>query len=261
MTCPEYDSFAEFYDSVVPYRERPDIGFYLEEVAKADGPVLELGCGTGRVLLPIAREGTPIVGLDRSGEMLAICRQKLNQESSETRAHVTLLHADMRAFGLQKRFGLITVPFRAFQHLLRVEDQLQALSEIRSHLLPGGRLILDLFNPALHFLVDASFAVHPVVEPPFTQPDGSTVVRSHRIVARDLHTQVQDVEMSYDITRVDGTQSVRSVRFKLRYLFRFEVEHLLERSGFRVEALYADYDRKPYGSVYPGELIFVATGM
>lgn len=261
MTCPEYDSFAEFYDFVVPYRERPDLGFYLEEVAKTGGPVLELGCGTGRVLVPIAREGTPIVGLDLSGEMLAICRRKLEQESSETSARASLMRADMRTFGLQKRFALITVPFRAFQHLLTVDDQRQALAEIRDHLAPGGTMILDLFNPALHFLVDASFAVHPVVEPPFTQPDGSTVVRSHRIVARDLHMQIQQVEMNYDVTSADGTQMVRSVRFKLRYLFRFEVEHLLERSGFRVEALYADYDRKPYGSVYPGELIFVARRM
>jgi len=95
-------------------------------------------------------------------------------------------------------------------------------------------------------------------EPAFTMPDGRQVVRRARILSRDLLQQVQDVEMIYDVTYPDGHTERHLDHFPMRYLFRYEAEHLLVRAGFTVEAVYADYDRSPYGSKYPGELIFLA---
>ncbi len=89
-------------------------------------------------------------------------------------------------------------------------------------------------------------------------PDGRKVLRSHRVVSRDLFNQVQDIEFIYSVSYPDGHQEQLLHRTQMRYLFRFEAEHLLARTGFRVDALYADYDKSPYGSKYPGELIFVA---
>jgi hypothetical protein len=89
-------------------------------------------------------------------------------------------------------------------------------------------------------------------------PDGRRVVRSYRIAGRDYFAQVQDVEFTIDVTHPDGRRETNREQFALRYLFRYEVEHLLERCGFNVEAIYADYDRSPYGSKYPGELIAIA---
>jgi SAM-dependent methyltransferase len=256
--CPEYDEFAEYYDHVLPYRNRDDVGFFVDLARAARGPVLEVACGTGRVLLPCARAGAQVVGLDLSAGMLDVCRQRLAREPADVRARVELYQADMRTFDLGRQFDLITTPFRGFQHLLAVGDQQLALRAIRRHLADGGRFVLDLFNPSLHFLGDERWLVNPLVEPAFSMPDGRSVVRSFRVVERDYFSQVQRLAMDYDVTWPDGRSERRSSRFDLRYLFRFEAEHLLVREGFEIEALYGDYQRRAYGETeYPGELVFV----
>lgn len=132
------------------------------------------------------------------------------------------------------------------------------LHSIHRHLLPGGQLVLDLFNPSLPYLVDEGRQQEQGDEPEFTMPDGRRVVRRFRVAERDYFSQVQHVELIYYVTHPDGRHERMVHSFPMRYLFRFEAEHLLARCGFAVEALYADYDKKPYGSEYPGELIFVA---
>ena len=139
-----------------------------------------------------------------------------------------------------------------------VDDQLACLASIRNHLADGGRLILDVFNPSLSLLMDDRYLDEHGEEPEFTMADGRRVVRRERTVTRDLFNQVQDVELIYYVTHTDGREERLVHRFQMRYLFRFEAEHLLARSGFQVEALYADYDKSPHGSKDPGELIFVA---
>jgi SAM-dependent methyltransferase len=251
-------AFAEFYDHVIPYRDRGDVAFFVEMARQAGGPVLELGCGTGRVLIPTARAGVEIVGLDVSRAMLAVCREKLLQEPADVQARVHVVQVDMRAFVLGRTFHLVTVPFRAFQHLLTVEEQLLCLERIRGHLVPAGRLILDVFNPSLRRLVDDRYLVEPEQEPPFTMPDGRRVVRESRLVSRDLFRQTLDVELSYTVTTPGGREERLVHLLPVRYFFRFEVDHLLARSGFVVEAVYADYDQNPYGTKDLGELIFLA---
>jgi SAM-dependent methyltransferase len=254
----EYGASAEFYDYVPPYSDRPDIAFWTAVAVESCGPVLEVGCGTGRVLIPTARAGIEIVGLDLSQSMLAICMRRLAQEPADVRARVTLVEGDMRDFRLGRQFALATMPFRPFQHLITVEEQIACLETLHRHVAPGGRLILDLFNPSLPFLVDGSRQNEYGDEPEFSLPDGRRVVRRFRTARWDWLTQVQEVEIIYYVTHVDGQQERLVHAFPMRYLFRYEAEHLLVRCGFRIEALYADFDKSLYGSTYPGELIFVA---
>ncbi|MFQ5593985.1 MAG: class I SAM-dependent methyltransferase, partial [Anaerolineae bacterium] len=254
----EYGFVAEFYDHISPYRDRQDIDFFVGMAQRSGGPVLEIGCGTGRVLIPTARAGIDIAGLDLSESMLSVCREKLSREPEEVQLRVQLVKADMRQFDLGREFALATIPFRPFQHLITVEDQLACLKSVCRHLVAGGRLILDLFNPSLSFLVDEQRLEEAGDEPEFTMPDGRRVVRRHRIASRDLFNQVQEAELIYYVTHPDGREERLVHDFPMRYLFRFEAEHLLARAGFQVEELYADYDRSPYGSKYPGELIFMA---
>jgi hypothetical protein len=122
----------------------------------------------------------------------------------------------------------------------------------------GGKLILDIFNPMLEALVQKDFGKEMAEEPEFSLPDGRKVVRRHSVVSRNVANQINYVELVYYVTTPDGRQERLVQAFPMRYLFRFEAEHLLARAGFRVEQLYADYDKSPYGSKYPGELIFVA---
>ena len=253
-----YAFIAAFYDYVIPYRNRPDVAFFVEAAQESKGPVLEIGCGTGRVLIPTARAGIDIVGIDLSAHMLDVCRQRLRLEPEPVQSRIQLFQADMRNFELSRTFQLATLPFRPFQHLTTVEDQLACLKCIHNHLDRGGKLILDLFNPSMKALTSDDLGKEFGDEPEFEMPDGRRVVRRHKIVSRDYFTQITDVELIYDVTHPDGRQEQLVHAFPMRYFFRFEAEHLLMRSGFEVEAVYADFDKSPYGSKYPGELIFVA---
>jgi len=136
---------AAIYDAVHGHRD--DGGFWHEVTAAAAGPILELGCGTGRVLLPLARSGRAITGLDLSGAMLEHCRARLADEPPEVGDRVRLVESDMTSFDLGRRFAAIICPFGGFQQLRTVEQQLACLGRCREHLLPRGRLVLDVQNP------------------------------------------------------------------------------------------------------------------
>ena len=261
MTQPQDDQYAEtadFYDEIAPYRERGDVQFFVDLALEADGPVLEAGCGTGRVLLPTARAGVAITGLDYSDAMLDVCRAKVAREPESVARNVSLVQGDMRAFDLGRKFSLITLPFRPFQHLLTVEDQLAALGRMHAHLMPGGRLVLDIYNPMLERLVDGHYLTDYEVEPKVTLPDGRSLVRKGRTISRDLAEQTQEIQLLHELRDADGHVERTEQYITLRYFFRFEVEHLLARAGFEVEQRYGGYDKCPIGAVYPGELLFVA---
>jgi SAM-dependent methyltransferase len=258
MDPEQYAVTAEFYDYVVPYQTRQDVTFFVEAAQASGGPVLEVGCGTGRVLIPTARASIAISGIDLSPHMLDVCQRRLAQEPAEVQNRVQLEQADMRDFDLGQTFKLITIPFRPFQHLIEVEDQIACLRCIHRHLADDGRFILDLFNPFLPSLAREITGEEQSDEPEFTMPDGRRVIRRNRVVTRDVFKQYQDVELIYYVTHPDGHTERIVHAFPMRYLFRYEAEHLLVRCGFAVEALYADYDKSPFGSKNPGELIFVA---
>jgi SAM-dependent methyltransferase len=258
MDTEQYATTAEFYDHVMPYQTRQDVAFFVEAAQISGGPVLEVGCGTGRVLIPIARAGMAITGIDLSPYMLDICQRRLAQEPADVQSRIQIDQADMRDFDLGQTFKLITIPFRPFQHLIEVEDQIACLRCIHRHLAADGRFILDLFNPFLPALAREVTGEEQGEEPGFTMPDGRRVIRRNRVVARDVFKQYQDVELIYYITYPAGRTERQVHAFPMRYFFRYEVEHLLARCEFEVEALYADYDKSPFGSKNPGELIFVA---
>lgn len=254
----DFPFVAEFYDHIAAYRSRVDIPFYIEMAEMVSGSVLEVACGTGRILIPTARAGLEIVGLDLSEWMLAKCRDKLAGEPEEVQRRVELVKENMRDFDLGRSFELITVPFHSFQHLTELEEQFSCLRTIRRHLGERGRLVLDLFNPSVLLLADDSRKEEFGDEPEFELDDGRKVLMRSRVVSRDFFNQVIDCEMIFYVTYTDGREERLVHRFLMRYIFRYEAEHMLARCGFEVEHLYGDFDKSPYGSKYPGELIFVA---
>jgi SAM-dependent methyltransferase len=254
----EYAAVAEFYDSVPLYRQRPDVAFYVEAAIKAGGPVLEVGCGTGRVLISTAKAGIEIVGLDASPQMMDILRRRLEDESADVQSRVRLIEGDMRHFALGQKFRLATIPFRPFQHLLTVSDQIACLTTIHDHLEDNGRLVFDIFNPSLDVLVTKPVGEEFDADPEFVLDDGRRIFRRGRIVGHDRFTQVTQHELIYYVSHPDGRSERVVHSFSMRNTFRFEAEHLLARVGYEIEHLYADFGRAPYGSTYPGELIFVA---
>ena len=124
-----------------------EVDFYVEEVLDCGGPVLELGCGTGRVLLPIARSGIEITGIDIDNGLLEVLRGKLSGEDREVAQRIHILESDMAAFSTEKSYEIVIAPYRAFQHLLTIADQRQALDCIYRHLETGGRFVFNAFDP------------------------------------------------------------------------------------------------------------------
>ncbi len=245
----DYETIAGFYDS--GYAElaarRADGEFYSQLAREAQGPVLELGCGTGRVLLEIARLGFPCTGVDASARMLAELRKK------DPPRTLRLVHGSMQSFDLgEDRFRLIYAAFRSMQHLIEVEAQLACLACVRRHLAPGGVFAFDVFNPR--------FEVLAIDDPPEKvdlrfQHEGREVVR-HTQLRHDRAAQCIHLSMRYAASE-DATGSILgTAEFSMRYFFRFELEHLLARAGFRSLRFYGDFAR---GSVEGGsDLIVVA---
>ena len=249
---------AELYDLVPRYSGRRDLDFYLDICRSAGGKVLELGCGTGRVLMPIAAAGIEIVGLDLSPHMLANCRQNLLAQPKSVQNRIRLVQTSMMDFDLGEEFDSIIIPFRPFQHLVAVADQIACLRCAHRHLRPGGVLAFDLFQVALDKITDPRRKEEVEDIPEFELPDGRRMRRCGRFAATHRAEQYNDVEIIYYITHPDGGTERLVQGFPFRYFFRYEVEHLLARTGFDVAAVYGDFDNSPLTDNSP-EMIFVAT--
>jgi len=200
--------------------------------------------------------GKRVTGLDIAEKMLERAALKRSALYTEERERVHLVQGDMAKFDLGEKFKLIIIPFRPFQHLLEVREQMNCLECVRKHLAPGGRLILDVFQTDAERIHDpVHMRENPVTE--YKTSDGRQVRISERVAGFHRAAQVNDVEMIYSITHLDGRQERLVFAWPLRYFFRYEVEHLLARCGFRIMAEYGNFDHTPIHDDSP-EMIFVA---
>lgn len=248
---------AEFYDPVYEIRGPRDIDFFKDYSKNARGRTLELGCGTGRVLIPTAIAGCEITGLDISPKMLKKCQEKLAKEPGEVQEQVTLIQGNMTDFQTGEIYSLVTIPFRAFQHLLSVEEQKACLDCASKHLVSGGLLIIDLFQPLLPRLYDPKYTTEQEGQPDIRLPDGRTLRITDRVAAFHFDQQYNDVELIHYVTSPDGKTQRLVHAFPIRYFFRYEVEHLLSLCGFTIVELFGGFDRSEFSSNSP-EMIFVA---
>ena len=236
---------SSLYDFVPVYASRADVTFYVDEARASAGNVLEVGCGTGRVLIPTARADIAIDGLDESADMLSACARKLEREATEVRQRVELHQSDARDFELRKSFALVTAPFRVMQHQITIDDQLRFLAAVKRHLRPNGRFVFDVFNPSFAALVSADGTEREDV-PETRLPDGRSFRRTGRVKSVRFIEQVSEIELIYYVTDAAGGKTQRNVQsFDMRWYLREELTHLLARAGFSVAALYGDFDRSP----------------
>lgn len=258
MNSALYDSFiADYYDESPVVRGRvQDVAFYRHAAREFGDPILELGCGTGRITMALAEEGKRITGLDLSGRMLECAAKKRAALFTEERERVHLVQADMARFDLGEKFRLVIIPFRPFQHLLEVQEQQNCLECVRKHLAPGGRLILDVFQTDAERMHDPVHMRETLVTE-YKTTDGRQVRISERVAAFHRAEQINDVEMIYSVVHPGGREERLEFAWPLRYFFRYEVEHLLARCGFRIMAEYGNFDRTPIRDESP-EMIFVA---
>ncbi|MBI2203391.1 MAG: methyltransferase domain-containing protein [Candidatus Rokubacteria bacterium] len=258
MTAPTHDRLdAPIYDD---YQTgvAGDVPFYVEQARAAGGPVLELGCGTGRILIPVAGAGVKIVGLDISPSMLAVARDKIGKLPVDVQRRITLHEGDMRDFALGRTFPLVTIPYRAFLHLLTVEDQRRALACIHRHLDGGGQLVLNVFDPSLPLIVSRiADGGAPRRMGAFTHAGTGRLVVAWESFVYDLTRQMLDGHFIFDEYDASGlVVEKRYAALTLRWVYRYEMQHLLESAGFAIEALYSDFERTPFRA--GGEQVWVA---
>lgn len=247
----EYDRFARLYD-LEHQGYQDDILLYQNLATRCDGPVLELGCGSGRVSVPLATAGLQVTGVDTSGEMLALASRRAAKQGVGER--VRFEQVDVRRMAFDSVFALVLFPLNGFLHLLTVDDQLDTLDSVHRALLPGGMFVVDVGNPHTVFTAQHDgqllFRRHFVVE------EGGKGT-SYAITDTDLAAQRQAVTLLYDELRPDGVLRRTAVETVLRYVYHFEMVQLLERAGLTVDAVYGSYDLDPY-ETDSGIMLFVA---
>ncbi len=234
---------ARFFDA--------DYAGYLDDLPviqafaqRTGGPLLELGCGTGRLLIPLAQAGYAVTGVDLSPEMLRIAGAKA--ESAGVAERVTLVQGDYADAPLAGTYRLAFIVMNTFLHLRAQADQLRALRHWREHMAPGGTLLIDVFHPDVHQLADLDGRLE--WDKTWIDPESGATVMKWVTRTVDLAEQTLHVTLIYDEIAADGSLHRTVVPFDIRYLWRFEAELLLEKAGFTLEALYGDWDMGPFES-------------
>jgi ubiquinone/menaquinone biosynthesis C-methylase UbiE len=245
-----YDQIARFYD-IEHNNLRGDLLMYENLARHCGSPVLELGCGTGRVALHLASAGFEVTGLDASPAMMALAREKLARAGLAKR--VRLLEADLVDLALDQQFAMAILAINTFMHFLTIADQVRVLTAARRHLKPGSLLIIDLPRPDPSLDLGEPLTLNQA----FTDPASGKLILKLVTATLDPATQTRHLVLAYDETDATGIVRRTMASFQVHYFFRYEVELLLDKAGFAVEALYGSYDLDPYES--EGErMIFVA---
>ena len=245
----EFEGAGAYYYDAYDLGLEGDVEFYVEEAKTRGGPVLELACGTGRILLPLLEAGLEVDGLDRSPEMLAIAEQKLVEREPELQSRVMLHTGDMSNFKLDKRYPLIIIPHRSFMHLLTAEKQIDALMTIREHLTEDGCLIFNIVTPTIEeiagHLTPSGEAIK--MDDAFIFPETGNQVMCWN--SRRYYPEMQQIEQYFifdEINKVGRMINRAYTPLFVRYTHRFEMLHLLSLCGFTLENLYGDFEKGNY---------------
>lgn len=236
----DYDLIAPFYDSEHAQFDE-DIDMYRNFAELCGGAVLELACGSGRVLLPLASDGYAVTGVDTSAKMLDIARQRLQDAGVASRC--TLVQQDMRTLQLGRKFRMAFIALGSFSHITERADQQQALAAIRAHLSKGATFILDISNADARYMED--LGGHVLHQGTWRRDDG-TLLTHFVSPATTPDRHLLELTHFYDQHQQGGAVQ-RTVITTHLYLFgRSEMELLLEQAEFVVKDVYGDYDFGPY---------------
>jgi SAM-dependent methyltransferase len=256
------DASPDPYDAIAPWYDlehadiTDDIAMYAGFIAATGGPVLELGCGSGRVLVPLAEEGYTITGIDRSAVMLSRCQAAA--EAAGVTDDVTLVRGDMTDFDLgARRFRFAFVALGSFQHLATLGARRTALARLRMHVLPGATLVLDLAHGDLRRVVGA--AETGQVLHITTRRDPQTDAFITHTLAAQMGAEPATLALThwYDRHPQGGVVERVCIETEQAVMTRAEVELLLSATGWRLRHLYGDHALGEWDEASP-RLIAVA---
>jgi SAM-dependent methyltransferase len=216
------------------------LDFYVALARQANGPVLDVACGTGRILLPCLQAGVDIEGLDLFEPMLRTLRAKAAASGLSPRVH----QADMSDFSLPLRFALVMIPFNAFIHNMTQEAQISCLQHCRGHLRAGGQLVFDTFFPSLEVIGTPPNT--RVLEGELPHPQTGLPMRMYDTRTFDRVEQVQYSLNEIELLAADGSvQTVLRSQIRGRYIYKQEMELLLRVAGFARWEIHGDFDGRP----------------
>ena len=257
-----YDRIARYYDlshdSLID-----DIRFVLDLAATVAGPVLEIGCGSGRLMAPLARAGFDVTGVDTSSEMLARAQLRLVAEPPEVRARVRLIETDVKDLSLPhaEPFALIIFSYNTFMHLDEAGAG-AALKRLRPLLRAGGRLLIDVANPILLSMSadDPDFVLEDVLE---DKVHGETI-RQYTAYVGIPGEQVVDVTWVYEAgSAADGSEDgLKRTRAQMRYFYLYPHQYdlLLTLTGFRLVNLFGGYEGEQFDEESDRLILLAAPG-
>ncbi len=213
-----------------------DLQFYKRWLPKnEDARILELCCGTGRLTLPIARDGYDITGVDYTASMLEQAKAKASEEGLE----VELIEADIRTLDLPKKYDLIFIPFNSIHHLYKNEDVFKAFTVVKSHLKKGGLLLLDCFNPNIQFIVEGEKEQKEIAQ--YKTKDGREVLIK-QTMRYENKTQINRIEWHYFINgEFDSVQNL-----DMRLFFPQELDSYLEWNGFKIIHKFGGFEEEVF---------------
>ncbi len=235
---PNPRDMASGHDEVRRARALASERFYMDEARQSGGRVLELGCGSGRLTLPIAQNGIEIVGADLSNPMLDRARAKARAAG----VRVQYLQADMRRFDLPGEFSAIFIPGNSLLHLLTIEELKQCLASVRRHLAAGGRLVFDISKWDVRRLAQNPGQRYPVLH--LNDPKRGEIA-IEETSSYDSAAQIRHVVWYLSAA---NAADFRVIDYHLRVIFPQELLLLLEVAGFRLEARYGEFTREPFDS-------------
>lgn len=238
-------SDARLYDRLFPGGE-PAVGFYRAEAEKQGGSVLELGCGTGRKLIPIASDGYPCTGLELSADMLTEAQRKADERALA----VEWVRGDMREFDLGRTFDLVFIAANSLLHLHETGELLGCFRSVRAHLAPGARFVFDVFNPNARFLAEADGVRRTRDALSFVDPDRGEV----RVDVAETYDAAAQVTRGTWYFSAESEPDFLVAPLELRSVFPQELPLLLSAAGLRLVERFGDWSGGPFTSDAPIQL-------
>lgn len=244
MDLDPYIASAKHYDAAYAAKtDLADLPFYLELAKKIGGPVLEMGCGTGRVLLPTARAGVEIHGLDNSPHMLEILRGHIAEEPAAVQRRIVIQTGDMRTFRGEQKYALVTIPFRPMQHMHTVEDQLAALQTAAFHLRDDGLFVFDVFFPNYDLLLTRIGEEH--LEMDWPSEPGRITRRYFRKDSVDKVQQFFTATFSYRTYQGETLLHEEPSPLKMSWYTYPQLQALFRLAGLEVVEEYGSFAKAP----------------
>jgi len=263
MDLHDFDIVAEHYDFYVKKLlsenwRKHSVAFHLELAGKyGNNGILDIACGTGNIALPLVETGHTVFAFDISDAMVSRFRTKVEKLDPSLKSRVDISVRNMINFSYQRSFSLAMIPASGFMHLTTPADQRKALFNINKHLIKGGILTLNTFDPNLNLIVDnVKGAKSFRKRTEFETGDGRRI-EIYESMSYELENQKMEgvwrfVEYDRQYKKIKETE----VPLKMRYTFRQEMKYLFELTGFEIAELYGSYNKNP--AVYPSSLIWIA---